>query len=133
MCACSLVEIPYFFLRSAGDSVCSESSVLLKSIGNSDCWQVKSSYHKHLPYTKQHQHFICMQRYACMACIIYALRPHQFPILKCNDFIFTLWQHMLIILENINHFSTVSILRSHCSAISVFTVDEDLPTGVIAT
>lgn len=58
-------------------------------------------------------------------------RLHQFSILKWDDFIFTLWQHMLIILENINHFSTVSILQSRCSAISIFTLDEDLPTGVI--
>lgn len=58
-------------------------------------------------------------------------RLHQFSILKCDDFIFTLWQHMLIILKNTNHFSTVSILYSHCSIISVFAVDENLPTGVI--
>lgn len=58
-------------------------------------------------------------------------RLHQFSILKCDDFIFTLWQHMLIILKNINNFSTVSTLYSHCSIISIFAVDENLPTGVI--
>lgn len=56
---------------------------------------------------------------------------HHFSILKCDDFIFTLWQHMLIILENVNHFSMVSILQSHCSAISIFKLDEGLPTGII--
>lgn len=58
-------------------------------------------------------------------------RLHQFSILKCDDFIFALWQHMLIILKNLNHFSMVSILYSHHSIISVFAVDENLPTGVI--
>lgn len=75
-----------------------------------------------------------MQAYLCMHILYYLCsRLHQFSILKCDDFIFTLWQHMLIILENINHFSTVSILQSHCSAISIFTLDEGLPTGVIVT
>lgn len=40
---------------------------------------------------------------------------------------------MLISLENINHFSAVSILKRHYSAISNFTLDEGLPTGVIVT